>query len=125
MQTKELKKIIRQLKTYKIHVQEVPEEFKNNIDIIRAERRYGLRKSGNRGFDVINQEFFVEEIFYKDSTGDAASYSTKEVFDDFETYYNFLEGDIYVTYELKVLNKKNNPFVWIYGIFKLQHLRKI
>ena len=29
------------------------------------------------------------------------------------------------TYELKVLNKKNNPFVWIYGIFKLQHLRKI
>ncbi len=28
-------------------------------------------------------------------------------------------------YELKVLNKKNNPFVWIYGIFKLQHLRKI
>ena len=32
---------------------------------------------------------------------------------------------IYITYELKVLNKKNNPFVWIYGIFKLQHLRKI
>ena len=31
----------------------------------------------------------------------------------------------YLTYELKVLNKKNNPFVWIYGIFKLQHLRKI
>ena len=30
-----------------------------------------------------------------------------------------------LTYELKVLNKKNNPFVWIYGIFKLQHLRKI
>ena len=33
--------------------------------------------------------------------------------------------DLYKTYELKVLNKKNNPFVWIYGIFKLQHLRKI
>ena len=32
---------------------------------------------------------------------------------------------LYITYELKVLNKKNNPFVWIYGIFKLQHLRKI
>ncbi len=32
---------------------------------------------------------------------------------------------VLITYELKVLNKKNNPFVWIYGIFKLQHLRKI
>jgi uncharacterized membrane protein len=37
----------------------------------------------------------------------------------------FIIAIIFLTYELKVLNKKNNPFVWIYGIFKLQHLRKI
>lgn len=53
MQTKEIKKIMRQLRTYKLRVQDVPEEFRDNMDIIRAERRYGLRKSVNRGFDAI------------------------------------------------------------------------
>ena len=43
-----------------------------------------------------------------------------EVIYDKDISQNYVE-----TYELKVLNKKNNPFVWIYGIFKLQHLRKI
>ena len=40
-------------------------------------------------------------------------------------YIRKISEYLHVTYELKVLNKKNNPFVWIYGIFKLQHLRKI
>ncbi len=97
MQTKEIKKIMRQLRTYKLRVQDVPEEFRDNMDIIKAERRYGLRKSGNRGFDAINQEFFVEEeIFYKNFTGDMSGFSAKKVFDEFEAYYNFLKGDIYV-----------------------------
>ncbi len=97
MQTKELKKVMRQLKTYKLRVEEVPEEFSNNMDIIRAERRYGLRKSKNRGFDAIHQKFFIEEeIFYKDFSGKMSSYLTKQLFDDFGTYYKFLEGDIYV-----------------------------
>ena len=92
MQTKELKKVMRQLKTYKLRVEEVPEEFSNNMDIIRAERRYGLRKSKNRGFDAIHQKFFIEEeIFYKDFSGKMSSYLTKQLFDDFGTYYKFLE----------------------------------
>ena len=57
----EIKKAIKKLKTGELTINSVPEELSHNMDILRAERKLGLRKSGHRGFDVIRQEFFVEE----------------------------------------------------------------
>lgn len=92
----EIKKIIKKLKTGELTINSVPEELSKNIDILRAERKLGLRKSGHRGFDVIRQEFFVEEEwFYLDDSDEPHSSKHKEIFPDFEEYYQFLDGDIY------------------------------
>ena len=92
----EVKKIIEKLKTGELTLNSVPGELYRNIDILRAERKLGLRKSGHRGFDVIRQEFFVEEEwFYLDDPDEPYSRKHKEIFPDFEKYYQFLDGDIY------------------------------
>ena len=92
----ETKKIIKKLKTGELEINSVPEELSHNIDILRAERKLGLRKSRDRGFDVIRQEFFVEEEwFYLDDPDEFYSSKHKEIFPDFEEYYRFLDGDIY------------------------------
>lgn len=57
----EVKKIIRQLKNTRLSIREIPIEFASDINILRVERELGIRKTILRGFDVINQEFFVEE----------------------------------------------------------------
>ena len=54
----EAKRIIKELKSGELEVREVPEEYTLNRDVVRAERRLGIRKSGHRGFDVITQKFF-------------------------------------------------------------------
>ena len=92
----EIKKIIKKLKTGEMAINSVPEGLSYDIDILRAERRLGLRKSGYRGFDVIRQNFFVEEEwFYSDDSDDPYSRKHKEIFPDFEEYHRFLDGDIY------------------------------
>lgn len=92
----EIKKAIKKLKTGELTINSVPEELSHNMDILRAERKLGLRKSGHRGFDVIRQEFFVEEEWaYLDDPDELYSRKHKEVFPDFEEYYKFLDGDIY------------------------------
>ena len=92
----EVKKIIEKLKIGELTLNSVPEELYRNIDILRAERKLGLRKSGHRGFDVIRQEFFVEEEwFYLDDPDEPYSRKHKEIFPDFEKYYQYLDGDIY------------------------------
>ena len=93
---KDIKQLIEQLKKYEIRVQDVPEELRFNKDIITSERKYGLRKSGYRGYDVIILKFFVEELtFYKDLLGEMRACSTKILFESFEKYYEYLDGDIY------------------------------
>ena len=92
----EIKKIIKKLKAGDLTVNSVPEELSRNIDILRVERKLGLRKSGHRGFDVIRQEFFVEEEwFYFEEPDEPYSRKHKEVFPFFKEYYQFLDGDIY------------------------------
>ena len=67
----EIKKIIRQLKKNEISIFDVPEEYKNNIQLVTFERKSGLRITGKRGFDIISNSFFVEEeIIYIDADGD-------------------------------------------------------
>lgn len=92
----EEKHIIKELKNGKLKLEYVPEEFALNSNIIKAERKLGLRKSGHRGFDVITQTFFVEEDwFYKDLSDNLETKLHKMTFDSFEEYYEFLDGDIY------------------------------
>ena len=113
MTEKEIKQIIRQLKSYKLSIEDVPEEVAFDKEIIRAERKYRLRRTKNRGFDVINQNFFVEEeMFYKDSWGGMDSKSIKTVFDTLEEFYDFLEGDIYTDACYRYYDfEKDNAFI--------------
>ena len=54
--SKEVKKIVRQLKKSEINCFCVPEEYQNDKNIIDIERKLGMRKVGKRGYDT----FFVE-----------------------------------------------------------------
>lgn len=56
----EVLNIISKLENGELKVRNVPDELALESDIIRIERKLGLRKSGRRGFDVITQNFFVE-----------------------------------------------------------------
>lgn len=95
MKAEEINHIITQLKSHEIQIRDVPEEIKNNIDVVKAERELGLRKTCKKGFDIIRNLFFVEEqLFCKESDGEICS-SNETNFESFEEYYAFLEGDIY------------------------------
>ena len=75
----EAERIIKELKSGELEVRDVPEEFALEANIVKAERKLGLRKSGHRGFDVITQMFFVEEEwFYKDLSGNGQYRRVKE-----------------------------------------------
>ena len=64
----EVKEIIRRLKKKEIRVFDVPEEYKNDIQLVTFERKAGLRITGKRGFDIISNSFFVEEtLIYVDT----------------------------------------------------------
>lgn len=93
----DVKRIICELKARELRIQDVPCELELNMDIIRTERNLGLRKSCHRGFDVIEQEFFVEEQwFYYDLSDEfVPSCVHKQTFRSFKEYYEFLDGDIY------------------------------
>lgn len=96
MTKKEIKQIIHQLRSCEISINEVPEEVRYHEDIVAVERKLGLRKELHRGFDVINQSFFVEEkVFYKNFAGEFIDRDNRLIFDTFEEYYKYLNGDIY------------------------------
>ena len=61
MAKSEVKEIITRLKKKEIRVFDVPEEYKNDIQLVTFERKAGLRITGKRGFDIISNSFFVEE----------------------------------------------------------------
>lgn len=92
----EVKSIIEKLESGELEVREVPEEYTLNRDVVRAERRLGIRKSGHRGFDVITQKFFVEEQwFHKDFSNNLVPELYQMIFDSFGEYYQLLDGDVY------------------------------
>ena len=92
----EVECIINELKSGELEVRNVPEEFALDLNVVRAERKLGLRKSGHRGFDVITQKFFVEEQWsHKDLSDNLISRLHQITFDSFAEYYEFLDGDIY------------------------------
>lgn len=89
--SKEVKDIIKLLKSSKIKCFKIPEEYQNDKNIIKVERELGIRKLGRRGFDIIRNTFFVEEEL---NTGIRIKTIITN-FDDFEEYVDFLDGEIY------------------------------
>ena len=96
MAKSEVKEIITRLKKKEIRVFDVPEEYKNDIQLVTFERKAGFRITGKRGFDIISNSFFVEEtLIYVDTDSVEQKRSVFLSFDDFDSYFDFLNGDIY------------------------------
>ena len=75
---------------------EIPEDIHNNPDIIKITRNLGLRKVVKCGYDVISSAFFVEEIIIVTGLGrELFEKDIVNIFQDFKSYYEFLNGDIY------------------------------
>ncbi len=96
MAKSEVRKIIEKLKTKKLSIFNVPKEYEKNIQIVTFERKSGLRITGRRGFDIISNSFFVEEeLIHIGKKGKEWRKNITLSFDNFDSYYNFLNGDIY------------------------------
>ena len=92
----EIKQIIMQLKKKEIRVFDVPVEYENDIQIVTFERKAGLRVTGKKGFDIIANTFFVEEtLIHIDIDSEERKKYIFLSFDDFDSYFDFLNGDIY------------------------------
>lgn len=93
---KDIKQLIKSLKNKEIDFFGVPEEYRVHPIIAKTERELGIRKSDKRGYDVIHNRFFVEEIILsKDSFNDLKEDCRRSYFANFKAYYEFLDGDIY------------------------------
>lgn len=94
----------------KILYSDIPAELWSNELIIKEGRKAGIRFSERRGYDVLENNFFVEEFVCKRgyennlltnsenfNRGRREDHKEKvyTVFSDFDSYYKFLEGDIY------------------------------
>lgn len=96
MAQSEIKKIIGQLKKKEIRVFDVPKEYENDIQIVTFERKAGLRITGKKGFNIISNTFFVEEVLiHIDIDGEEHKRGIFISFDNFDSYFDFLNGDIY------------------------------
>ena len=99
---KDLKEYIKQLKKKEIGFFDVPEEYRLHPDIIKVERKLSIRTIAvceditvNRGYDVIRNIFFVLEEVVKDINDESSNRRIETIFEGFDNYYNFLNGDIY------------------------------
>lgn len=87
---------VKQLRKKEIGFFDIPEEHRQNPDIVKTERELGLRTSLQRGFDVVRNNFFVKEtIATVNGAGKTVEKEISTTFSDFESYYNFLNGNIY------------------------------
>ena len=92
---KDIQDFVNQLKKEKIGFFDVPEEIRNEKAIVDIERKLGLRKSDRRGYDVIKDLFFVEEIITFRLREEVRNKNIRTVFKNFDSYYLFLDGDIF------------------------------
>lgn len=76
---------------------DLPDRFKENIKILCFERYIGLRKALERGFDVINQVYFVHESYFGRSliTKRVCNKETTLNYTNFNDYNEYLDGNIY------------------------------
>lgn len=90
------RKIINSLRKKDINILQVPQEFEHDQKILEFERKAGLRIVCRKGFDVISNVFFVEEkLVYLNEAGRECQTIKNTTFEDFESFYKYLDGDIY------------------------------
>ena len=92
---KDIKQLVQQLKKDEIDYFDVPEEYRSHSAIVKTERELGIRQPDKRGFDVIQNTFFVEEIILTKNILNKTVEHINNYFSDFISYYDFLSGDIY------------------------------
>ena len=63
--------------------------------ITHTEMAAGMRKLGKRGYDVIRNQFFVEQTIKIKTYGKTTPKKSTVRFDTFEDYYDYLNGEIY------------------------------
>lgn len=122
---KEISIIIKNIKKKNIDYQDIPLELRNNIDIIEAERKSGMRVYSHRGYDVIFNRFFVQE-YIMDFSNNSILETIITNFELFDDYYEYLKGNIYEKscyyqceftsrqvkkYKIDVNKIKNNAFI--------------
>ena len=91
MESNSKKEIIDRIKKNKILYSAIPLELREDEDIIEAERKSGMRVFSNRGYDIIANNFFVDE----EITDLLSNRSITTTFESFDQYYNYLSGEIY------------------------------
>ena len=91
---KEISIIIKNIKNKNIDYRNIPIELRDNIDIIEAERKSGMRVYSNRGYDVIFNRFFVQEDII-DFSDNSILKTIITNFESFDNYYEYLNGNIY------------------------------
>lgn len=75
---------------------DVPTDLVNDKDIIALQRQFKHRLSDLRGYDIINNNFFVREKIAVWKEGKKYSYNDNTTtFSTFDEYYDFLDGEIY------------------------------
>lgn len=94
-----IKDYIKQINSNKIDCFDIPREFQNNIEIIKAARKKKLRYTDKSGYNFLSKTFFVDEIWLKrHKEGKDIVYEEKKIkstFLSFGEYYDFLEGKVY------------------------------
>lgn len=93
IQNQEVMILVERLKNKSIGFYAVPEEYRYNSLIVMAERELGMRKSIRKGYDVIHNNFFVDEQVI--GSNNCIERELTICFNDFSAYYDFLQGDIY------------------------------
>ena len=67
MTNENIENIISQLKNKEIGILDIPIEYRDCREIVKAERKLRLRRYMCSGFDIITNTFFIEDqIFYED-----------------------------------------------------------
>jgi len=98
MTDKEIQDYIKRIKQKKIidHYS-IPEEIRYNPDIVKAERKVGIRTIEKQGYDITRGRFFIiEKVNISSFVGDGLGKNKINSYSDsFSDYYNFVEGDIY------------------------------
>ena len=89
---KEIDRYIKQLLKNKIDYYDIPEEITEDDEFILKAKDNGIIFFARRGYDVINNNFFVEQYI---NDGDRSYNEGIKTFKTFEEYYNLLKGDIY------------------------------
>lgn len=88
--------LVEELENGTIYYSDMEKKYRYNLDIVKAERQLGTRRVVCKGYDVLFNRFFVEEIVLsKNHLGEINEKHLISFFYDFAAYYEFLQGEIY------------------------------